>query len=207
MTHSQFGQDINIIKNIYKSKKNGFFIEAGAFDGVKDSNTFLLEKKFNWNGLCVEPNPILAQKLFKNRKCHCFENALYKDDDLLLDFIDTAEFPAAGIGGFVMTNSHKHISECPIIKVKTVKLENLLDKINAPKFIEYLSLDTEGSEYEILKNFDFNKYKIGYITVEHNFLEENRMLIRNHLLENGYYFHRENNVDDDYILKNLENFI
>ena len=54
--YSQFGQDKFIIENIFKMKKNGFFIEAGAGDGINISNTYVLEKQYNWNGLCVEPN-------------------------------------------------------------------------------------------------------------------------------------------------------
>ena len=61
----------------------------------------------------------------------------------------------------------------------------MLIKYNAPKFIDYLSIDTEGSEYEILKNFDFKSYKFRVITCEHNY-NENREKIYELLTENGY---------------------
>ena len=63
-----------------------------------------------------------------------------------------------------------------------------------------MSLDTEGSEYEILKVFDFNKYRIGWIDVEHNFVEPRRTMIKNLLLQNGYKYVGENYWDDSYKL-------
>ena len=80
------------------------------------------------------------------------------------------------------------------------------------KLIEYLSLDTEGSEYEILREHDFNKYKFGYICIEHNKIEKNRKAIRELLESKGYIYHRENGdsywgvIDDEYILKNINDY-
>jgi hypothetical protein len=92
-------------------------------------------------------------------------------------------------------------------------LTTILDDIQAPSFIEFLSLDTEGSEYEILKAHDFDKYKFGYICVEHNRIEKNRKAIRELLESKGYQFYRENGdsqwgvIDDDYILQNIHEYI
>jgi hypothetical protein len=79
-------------------------------------------------------------------------------------------------------------------------MNDLLEKYNAPEFIEYLSLDTEGSEYEILKSINFNKYKFGLIHVEHNYIEPRRTLMKGLLLKNGYQFIKENKWDDYYKL-------
>jgi hypothetical protein len=84
------------------------------------------------------------------------------------------------------------------ITVQTISLTDLLDNYNAPTFIDYLSLDTEGSEYEILKTFDFNKYKFGLIDVEHNYVEPRRTEIRKLLIDNNYTYIRENKFDDCY---------
>ena len=84
------------------------------------------------------------------------------------------------------------------ITTKTDTLMNILDKANAPKFIEYLSLDTEGTEFEILKNFDFSKYKFGLVDIEHNNIEPTRTHIRELLLKNGYTYIGENRWDDCY---------
>jgi hypothetical protein len=60
--------------------------------------------------------------------------------------------------------------------VVTISLQDLLEENNAPSYIDYLSIDTEGSELEILKAFDFNRYKFGVITCEHNFTENQEKL-------------------------------
>ena len=89
------------------------------------------------------------------------------------------------------------------INVTTITLNDLLNKYNAPLFIEYLSIDTEGTELEILKSCDFDKYSFGFITVEHNFVEPRRSETRKFLIEKGYKFYKENAFDDDYILPSL----
>jgi FkbM family methyltransferase len=206
-SNSQFGQDEHVINTIYKGKRSGFFIEAGACDGLRDSNSLILERDYHWRGICVEPNPTLFSRLVNNRKCFCFQKALYNENDLTLEFIDTSLLPNYGWGSLVATNCHESILSCPRVSVVTMRLDTLLDQICAPNFIEYLSLDTEGSELTILKSFNFDKYKFGYITVEHNYIEENRRSIRELLQSKGYKLYRENVVDDDFILNDIEKYL
>lgn len=204
MSFSQLGQDIAVLK-YYNNKTDGFFIEIGASDGIEISNTYLLEKDYNWKGICVEPIPYRFEALVTNRpNSHCTNQAVYgvSNLDLIFDIC---------VGGDGLSGISKHIdcykqkvdaSKEQII-VKTISFNDLLEKYNAPSFIEYLSLDTEGSEFEILKSFDFNKYTIGLIDIEHNFVEPRRTQIRNLLTSNGYEFIRENHVDDCYKHKSL----
>ena len=201
---SQFEQDKHVL-DFYNGKKNGYFVEIGAYDGAESSNTFILEKEYNWSGICVECNPVYFEKLCFSRSCYKSNSAIYNVNDRVMPFYDSG-----GYAGFVETNNHSHIINDPIIQVKTQTLTSLLDNFNAPSFIEYLSLDTEGSEYEILKAHDFNKYKFGYICVEHNNIHKNRKAIRELLEKNGYEFARENGdsqwgiIDDEYRLVDLE---
>lgn len=190
---SQFGQDVHLMTHVYPNKKNGYFVEIGAHDGVNMSNTLLMENEFEWRGLCIEPNPRNYAKLVKARKCQKSPYAVYNVDDVEVDFMDD---PKGGCSGIADTATG---AKFPIIKVKTKKLTTLLQKHNAPRFIEYLSIDTEGSEYDILAAHDFEKYRFGYICVEHNFIEENRVKIRKLLESKGYQFARTNHVDDEYI--------
>jgi FkbM family methyltransferase len=204
---SQFGQDWHVIHNIYREKRGGFFVEIGAYDGIDSSNTYVLEKDYNWNGLCVECNPRFYNMLITNRNCLKSNYAVYNKDGITLDFYDSG-----GYAGLVETNNHQNIVNDPKIKVTTKTLTPLLDEIQAPSFIEFLSLDTEGSEYEILKAHDFDKYKFGYICVEHNRVEKNRRAIRELLENKGYRFYRENGdsywgvIDDDYILEKINEY-
>jgi hypothetical protein len=97
-------------------------------------------------------------------------------------------------------DKHKNSVEAnkTTIQVQTISLLDVLDTANAPSFIEYLSLDTEGSEFEILQNFNFEKYTFGLIDVEHNYVEPRRSEIRNLLLSKGYIYVGENHWDDMY---------
>lgn len=204
---SQFEQDKHVI-SVYNGKKNGYFVEIGAYNGIDSSNTYILEKDYNWNGICVECNPIHFKELCNVRACHKSNYAIYNVNDRVMTFYDSG-----GYAGLVETNNHSHVKNDPIINVTTKTLSTLLDDYKAPSFIEYLSLDTEGSEYEILKAHDFNRYKFGYICVEHNHIEVNRNAIRELLEKNGYEFTRENGnaqygaVDDEYKLKNIEKYM
>ena len=167
------------------------------------SNTYLLENKYKWTGICIECNPIHFNNLNKNRLyCNKCNYAVYNEDNKIMNFINDND---GGCSGFVETNTHTHILNKNIIQVETKKLSTILDDFNAPNFIEFLSIDTEGSEFDILNAHNFDKYLFGYICVEHNFIDKNRKKIRELLKSKGYVFYRENNVDDDYIHSSILN--
>ena len=85
-------------------------------------------------------------------------------------------------------------------QVKIISLEDLLGKYDAPSVIDYLSIDTEGSEFEILSSFNFEKYKFKIITCEHNFTS-NREKIYSLLTEKGYVRkHTEISKFDDWFV-------
>jgi FkbM family methyltransferase len=202
---SQFGQDRHIIDNIYKGLTNGYFIEVGASDGINCSNTYILEKLYNWKGICVECNPEFISRLYMQRSALIFTCAAWKENDKTLEFFNSPG--NGGHAGLVCTNSHTHLLNTSKISVKTKTLTSILDDAKAPNFIHFLSIDTEGSEYDILNQHDFDKYKFGYICVEHNHIAKNREAIRSLLETKGYRFYRENSVDDDYILADLDKYI
>jgi FkbM family methyltransferase len=199
MSHSQLGQDLEVLK-FYNNKENGFFIEIGASDGLELSNTYLLETKYNWKGICCEPIPTNFSKLVKNRpKCICYSEAVYNQSGLSVSFDISNNYDLlSGISEHIDTYKFIVDNNKTTIQVETLSLFDLLKRSNAPSFIEYMSLDTEGSELEILKNFDFEKYTFGLVDVEHNFMEPRRTEIRNLLLSKGYVYKGENNWDDMY---------
>ena len=203
MSYSQIGQDKEVVK-YYKEKQNGFFVEIGASDGIKFSNTLLLEKKYNWKGICVEPIPKNYQLLCKNRpNSICCDKAVYNTTDMDVVF-DIANYDLlSGISSNIDCHKIEVDKKKTQITVKTITLNDLLDYYNAPLFIDYLSLDTEGSELEILKNVNFNKYKFGLIDVEHNYVEPRRTEIRKLLTSNNYIYIKENKFDDCYKYSNV----
>ncbi len=205
MSTSQLGQDLKVI-NYYKEKENGYFIEIGAADGVSLSNTYLLETKYNWKGICAEPNPESFEKLVINRpQSHCCDCAIYNESGLTVQF-DIARVCnlLSGISTYIDRHKDTVNSNKTTINVKTLSLNDLLEKYSAPTFIEYLSLDTEGTEYEILKAINFDKYVFGLIDVEHNSIEPRRTHIRNLLTSKGYIYLGENKWDDMYKHSSLE---
>ena len=199
MSHSQLGQELEVIK-FYNNKEYGFFIEIGASDGLELSNTYLLETKYKWKGICCEPIPKKFEKLVKNRpNSICYKEAVYSQSGLILPFdISNSYDLLSGISDHIDKHKSTVDKDKTTVYVETISLLDVLEKSKAPSFIEYMSLDTEGSEFEILKNFDFEKYTFGLIDVEHNFMEPRRTEIRDLLLSKGYIYKGENNWDDMY---------
>ena len=208
MPYSQWGQDESIVK-FYKGKKNGFFVEIGAADGIELSNTYMLEKDYEWSGICVEAIPEQYTKLVSNRpRSSCCNMAVYNESNNTVTFdISNGYSLLSGINTHIDKHAEYVNSNKPTVSVQTISLNDLLAKYNAPSFIDYLSLDTEGSEYEILKTLNFENFKFGYIDVEHNHVEPRRTNIRQLLLNNGYAYIGENLGDDRYVHSSVVNLI
>jgi len=182
-TKAQLKQDLFVLLET-NFKKNGFFVEFGATNGLDLSNTWLLEKEYGWNGILAEPAKAYHESIRKNRSCHIDEGCVWSESNSFIDFMECQSGELSTISKFKNLDFHKR-EESEIYKVKTISLNDLLKKYNAPKKIEYLSIDTEGSELEILNNFNFKEYEFGIITCEHNF-NNNRQKIKNLLFKNGY---------------------
>jgi hypothetical protein len=166
---SQLRQDLFVLSAL-NFKKGGFFVEFGATDGLTLSNTFLLESDFQWSGILAEPARCWREALIKNRPKAILDfSCIWKESGVDLEFVETAQPELSTIETFREGDLHrKSRRESKTYQVKTMSMLDLLNTHSAPKYIDYLSLDTEGSEYEILSAFDFDSYEIGIITVEHN---------------------------------------
>lgn len=187
-TYSQSYQDVFVLYET-KYKKNGYFVEFGATDGLTISNTVLLEKRFGWKGIVAEPNSVWHNDLSKNRVCHISHKCVYSESGKEIEFIASDTPDISGIREFASKDEHtENRNRGQTILVPTISLLDLLNEHNAPTEIDYLSIDTEGSEFHILEAF-FNsqsKYTINNITVEHNYIEQDRNNIYNLLTRNGY---------------------
>jgi FkbM family methyltransferase len=171
---SQYGQDSFVFNEVFKSKQNeGFFVDIGAHDGVTLSNTLFLEK-LGWKGVCVEPIPRLFQKLKENRGCLCVEGCVSNLDTDIVEFCDISGYSEM-LSGIEQCYDQNHVARInrelqetggsvERIKVKNYKFNDII----LEKTIHYLSLDTEGSELDILKSIDWNKYLILSMSVENN---------------------------------------
>ena len=201
-TLSQLGQEIFVLCHL-GFKQNGFFVEFGSCDGRNCSNTNLLENEFNWSGILAEPAKIWHEDLKKNRNVNIDYDCVWGKTGEKLTFNEVDAAVLSTIKNYSDCDKHTlSRQKGKIYSVNTISLEDLLIKHKAPKNIDYLSIDTEGSEYEILKNFNFDKYKFSVITCEHNFTPS-REKIYELLTSNGYkrIFKELSKFDDWYILE------
>jgi len=211
-SYSQLGQDKHIAQ-FFKFKEGGTFVEVGANDGVLLSNTKMLEEFYGWKGVCIEPNPQLFPKLVANRPlAQCSSKAAYSTSGLKLDFQvgvpdDRVRWDLlSGIVSDLKGGDNKaqlEDSKGPLVQVETTTLTELLNEAGMPRFIEYLSLDTEGSELEVLKGIDFDKYAFGRIDVEHNYVEPYRTEMKEFLRSKGYLWFYGLQWDDAYVHASL----
>lgn len=167
--------------------KDGFFVEFGACDGKFVSNSLLLERDFGWSGILAEPGKIWHEELSKNRKCQIDFRCVWSESGKQIPF---SEYEAPGLSS---AKSAKNNSDHDVAQrmrkeylVQTISLDDLLEEHNAPKEINFLSLDTEGSEFEILKNFTFSNYRFKAIASEHNFTNKKSQIFEL-LTRNGYH--------------------
>lgn len=167
-SQSQLRQDLFVLSHL-NFKTNGFFVEFGATNGIDLSNTYLMEKEFAWSGILAEPAKCWHATLKNNRVCSIDTDCVWSDSTSVLTFneVETAEYST--INSYSDQDSHgRHRHGGKTYDVKTISLNDLLEKHNAPREIDYLSIDTEGSEFEILSHFDFSKHTFQVITCEHN---------------------------------------
>jgi len=167
----------------YLSKiKNGFFVEAGANDGIAQSNTLYFEKKYKWRGILVEAIPELASKARKNRPGAIVEEAAlvsetYNKDTITMRYGRLMSVVSGGMKSKLEEDEHIHKAkeikniETYSVEVKTSTLTKILDKNRVTK-IDFLSLDIEGYELQALLGLDMKRFRPRYILVEARYKNE-----------------------------------
>jgi FkbM family methyltransferase len=174
---SQLGQD-KWVESYFKGKRNGVFLDVGAHNGKLYSNTFYLEKNLGWTGVCMEPNPTAFAELIINRSAHCLNCCVSNSDGPDIEFLKLTGY-AEQLSGIVSTYDPRHMKRIErelvqyggtkeIIKVPQRTLTNICNEFGITR-IDYLSLDTEGSELQVLQGLDFNKIDVEVIDVENNY--------------------------------------
>jgi len=179
---SQLGQDLLAV-GVSQAKRDGFFVEFGATDGIGLSNTHLLEKELGWTGILAEPGKNWHNSLHANRRCQIVTNALWSRSGEKINFLEASVPELSTLSSFVQSDCH--VREGSVYEVESITLMDLLEQNGAPGFIDFLSVDTEGSELEILSVFDFEKYRFGLLCIEHNYRPQ-REDVASLLERNGY---------------------
>ena len=200
-SQAQLWQDLFVLHEL-GMKRDGFFVEFGATNGVSLSNTYLLEKQFGWKGILAEPAKCWQAALEKNRSAAMEKKCVWSKSGEVLMFNETEVAELSTINAFSDADSHSVIrTHGTNYQVETISLIDLLRQHRAPAMIDYLSIDTEGSEFEILSHFDFGEFRFKIITCEHNGTEA-REKIFDLLTANGYVRkHPELSKFDDWYVR------
>jgi len=180
---SQVGQDFWVYGEAFNGKENGFFLELGSADGITLNNTFLLEKRFHWRGICIEPNPESYEELVRVRRVKCLNVCVDGEER-------EVEFAQRGLLGGIVdhdTDLREEVGkEHNAVKIRTKVLQAILREHNAPETIDYFSIDVEGAEDRILAGFPFSEYRFLCLTVERP-----KEKLRQVLERNGYLLIKE----------------
>lgn len=164
------GNDRWIAEHVFPGIRGGYFVEAGASDGINDSATYVLETELAWSGLCVEPIPAQFEKVKALRDCSVDNRALWSESHHVLEF---TLYPKR-MGHSAISSANKNIEKMArrderweTTHVNTVSLNDVLIKHCAPHEIDYLCLDIEGAEFPVLSAFDFHgEFLIKAISIE-----------------------------------------
>ena len=188
--YSQFGEDDYLVKHFFENRRSGTYLEVGAMDGRKFSNTLLLSDR-GWTGILIEANPSMAALLYKNRRNdRCFNYAVAKHRGTIL--FSASNHEACGAVDTVISPEmrEKRHRKSEKITVACAPLKDIINASSQPS-IDFWSLDVEGSELECLETFDWN-IRVGLIMIEmlDAYAEKNRKC-RKILSEQGFTKHEK----------------
>jgi FkbM family methyltransferase len=197
---SQILQDLFVLYETH-CKRNGFFVEFGAGDGLFLSNSYLLDQAYGWRGILAEPARAHHAALAANRNCRIDKRCVWTQSGEILPFNETDFAELSTLEQFSGLDMHAESRASGLrYPVETISLHDLLVTHQAPRDIDYLSIDTEGSELDILTAFDWNSFRFGLITVEHNYTSQ-RTKLHELLTAKGYArkFEEISSGDDWYV--------
>lgn len=182
-SHGQLLQDV-VCALVHDSKRDGYFVEVGVGDGEKFSNTLLLERDFGWRGILAEPAKMFHENISAIRSSILDKRAVSNESGKTVLFEqDDGMGELSGLAGQRSPRGQQNLST---YEVSTVRLDDLLAEYDAPDEIDYMSIDTEGSELSVLDGLSLSKRRISLLTIEHNH-DRNRMQAYADLFEPAGY--------------------
>jgi FkbM family methyltransferase len=178
MFNSQDNQDRYLETNIFKGHKSGFYVDVGAHDGISINNTLYFEQTHQWTGINIEPIKKVFDNLIVNRPSNINLNCAVCNNDGETEFICNTGYTEM-ISGIKDTFDDRHFqrlysenaemgSTTEVIRVNTKRLETIFDE-HRVSHVNYLSIDVEGAEFEVIKSINFSKVFIDVIGFENNY--------------------------------------
>lgn len=170
LSQAQLFQD-TLPLHVLGGRRGGFFVEFGATDGMNLSNSAMLERHFGWRGILAEPARRWHAALRANRPGAAVDtDCVWEKTGDMLRFAETEEGELSTLARFAKGDENARQRRRAVeYDVPTVSLNDLLHRHGAPRDIDFLSVDTEGSELAILSAFDFAHWRPRVVTVEHNY--------------------------------------
>lgn len=204
MYYSQFSED-KILDSIFTNKNNGFCVEVGANDGINDSTTYYFEKK-GWSCVLIEPNPDLCKIIRENRISPVVQCAASNVDGHIT--LNIAEGADRAHGVSTINSDTKSLEKIKSygftyreVSVLTKTLDVILDEIGKDQSIDFISIDVEGHELEVLSGFSVARWKPRIIILEDNSCG-NDLRVRNYLRKFEYIPFSRTGVNDWYAKAN-----
>lgn len=186
MFYSQYDQDKYLENNVFKGHKKGVFVDIGAHNGIKLNNTMYFEMENDWTGVNVEANVDVFTDLVKNRPNSININCAICNTDGEAKFISNSGYTTmlSGLQDHFDKRHRKRLDnenaskggKTTIVTVKTRRLESVFDEHHITH-VNYLSVDVEGAEYDVLKSINYDKVFIDVIGFENNYEDTSAPII------------------------------
>ena len=201
-SRSQQGEDAYIVENFFKGLCEGIYVELGALDGVKYSNTHFFRHALAWKGALIEPNTRLFEKLKQNRapEDDVFNAAVCASKQMVHFLDDGRNGATSGVVEFMTPTfarewHEKTNARATLTKIMCESLSEILTQsdVVGSIHVDFLSVDVEGGEFEVIKTLDFDKHQFGvifYEADEHNPVKNEA--VKSFLANNGYPFFGHN---------------
>lgn len=190
-----------MVASLFACKREGYFIDLAANAFKFLSNTLMLERDFGWGGICIEANREYIYGL-ASRRCSTVWAAVGAPKDKQINFCTEEK----GVVGHVEATAHSKQGRCrgKMEGFFLASFGDILRKVQAPKVIDYMSLDVEGAEQMVMEEFPFDEYKIMLMSIE-----TTTEPLQESLKKHGYQFLKKVGADHWWVhssLPELEHF-
>lgn len=203
---AQNGQDYFLDNYVFEGKTNGYFVDIGTFEPIFDNATYFFEKNRGWRGVAIEPQKAHVAA-WKNNRATPIVNAAASIENGTSQFVVVTHPTVMNYNawsGLETTLANEKIEQLPVgaernlIETATVSVSHVLQE-QGVKRVDFLSIDVEGHELEVLKGIDFDTYDIKCIVIENDILPEGDPIIQKYILDKGYRYVARLTSDDVFI--------